>query len=83
MPYTPDLLCELNALVRFNLDTSQVGIKVHKNAEAEIITAMQRLHAKNLITQIAGGDLTPLGREAALHAQATLGFLTSGVAASV
>ena len=45
MPYTSDLVHELNTLVRFDLDTGQLGIKVHKNAEAEIITAMQRLHA--------------------------------------
>ena len=83
MPYTFDLVHELNALIRFNLDSSQQGIKVHKTADAEVISAVQRLHAKNLITQADGGYLTSLGREAAEHAQTMLGFLTSGVAASV
>ena len=83
MPYTSDLVHELNALIRFDLDTGQQGIKVHKTADTDIISAVQRLHAKGLITQADGGYLTSLGREAAEHAQAVLGFLTSGVAASV
>ncbi len=83
MPYTDDLVQELNALIRFDLDTGQQGIKVHKTADAEVISAVQRLHAKGLITQADGGYLTSLGREAAEHAQTMLGFLTSGVAASV
>ena len=83
MPYTSDLVHELNALIRFNLDSGQQGIKVHKTADAEVISAVQRLYAKNLVTQADGGYLTSLGREAAEHAQTMLGFLTSGVAASV
>ena len=83
MPYTSDLVHELNALIRFNLDSGQQGIKVHKTADAEVIAAVQRLHAKNLVTQADGGYLTSLGREAAEHAQTMLGFLTTGVAASV
>ncbi len=83
MPYTPDLVNELNALIRFNLDSGQQGIKVHKTADAEVISAVHRLHAKNLVTQADGGYLTSLGREAAEHAQTMLGILTAGVAASV
>ena len=83
MPYTPDLVNELNALIRFNLDSGQQGIKVHKTADADVISAVQRLHAKNLVTQADGGYLTSLGREAAEHAQTMLGILTAGVAASV
>ena len=29
MPFTSDLVQELNALIRFDLDTGQQGIKVH------------------------------------------------------
>ena len=83
MPYTPDLVEELNTLIRFDLECGQHGIKVHKTADAEVIAAVQRLHAKGLITQIDGGYLTSLGREAAEHAQTTLGLLTEGVAAAV
>ncbi|MCK9381285.1 MAG: TIGR02647 family protein [Sulfuritalea sp.] len=82
MPYTPDLIHELNTLVRFNLETSQQGIKVHKNADPEVIAATRRLHDKGLLTLVDGGYLTGLGRDAAEHAQATLTILTSSTDAS-
>ena len=69
MPYTPELIEELNTLTRFDLATSQQGIKVHKTASAAVISATQRLHAKGLLTQADGGYLTGLGRDAAEHAQ--------------
>jgi len=77
MPYTTDLVHELNTLIRFDLATSQQGIKIHKTADAAVIAATQRLHAKGLLTQVDGGYLTSLGREAAEHAQAALTILTS------
>ncbi len=77
MPYTPDLFHELNTLIRFDLATSQQGIKVHKTADPEVIAAVERLHAKGLLTQVDGGYLTGLGRDAAEHAQAALTILTS------
>ncbi|MDO8931911.1 MAG: TIGR02647 family protein [Rhodocyclaceae bacterium] len=77
MPYTPDLVDELNTLIRFDLATSQQGIKVHKTADAAVIAATQRLHAKGLLTLADGGYLTRLGRDAAEHAQAALTILTS------
>ena len=83
MPFTNDLVDELNALIRFDLDTGQQGIKVHTTADPAVIAAVQRLHAKGLITQADGGYLTSLGRESAEHAQTMLGFLTTGVAATV
>ena len=83
MPFTTDLIQELNALLRFDPTTDQQGLKVHKTADAEVIAAMKRLHAKGLVTQADGGYLTPLGREAASHAQALTGLLTAGVAAQV
>ena len=33
MPYTTDLVHELNTLIRFNLETGLQGIKVHKDAD--------------------------------------------------
>ena len=83
MPYTSDLVHELNTLIRFDLDTGHQGIKVHKSADENVRAAALRLHAKGLITQPDGGYLTRLGREAAERAQAMLGILTAGVAASV
>jgi uncharacterized protein (TIGR02647 family) len=77
MPYTPDLVHELNTLIRFDLETSQQGIKVHKNADPQVIAATRRLHDKGLLTLVDGGYLTGLGRDAAEHAQALLTILTS------
>lgn len=82
MPYTPELADELNALMRFDLATNQQGVKVHKSADAAVIAAMQRLHAKGLVTLADGGYLTSLGRNAAEHAQATFALLTAGTAAA-
>lgn len=80
MPYTSDLVDELNALIRFDTSCNQQGIKVHKTADAAVIAAMGRLYGKGLLTQVDGGYLTNLGRSAADHAQATLALLTSGTA---
>ncbi|MEN8761657.1 MAG: TIGR02647 family protein [Thiogranum sp.] len=77
MPYTPELIEELGILTRYNLTTTQQGIKVHQSADPAIIDAMQRLHGKGLVTERDGGYLTDLGREAAEHAQAALTILTS------
>lgn len=78
MPYTPDLVDELNTLIRFDLMCSQQGVKVHKTADAAVIAAASRLHRKGLLTQVDGGYLTSLGRNAAEHAQAALALLTEG-----
>lgn len=77
MPYDAELIEELNTLMRFDLATSQQGIKVHKTASPAVIAATQRLHAKGLLTQADGGYLTGLGRDAAEHAQAILAILNS------
>ena len=50
MPYTPDLVHELNTLIRFDLDSGQHGIKVHKDADEAVKSATQCLHAKGLIS---------------------------------
>ncbi|GAA5168108.1 TIGR02647 family protein [Viridibacterium curvum] len=77
MRFTPDMIEELNTLLRFDLTTSLQGIKIHANADQSIIAATRRLHAEGLITQADGGYLTPLGRAAAEQAQALLSILTS------
>ena len=82
MPYNAELIEELNTLMRFDLATSQQGIKVHKTADAAVIAATLRLHSKGLLTQADGGYLTGLGRDAAEHAQGLLIILTSVPAAS-
>jgi uncharacterized protein (TIGR02647 family) len=77
VPYTPELIDELNTLVRYDLGTTLQGVKVHTNAEPAVIAATRRLHDKGLLTQVDGGYLTDLGREVAEHAQAALTILTS------
>ena len=76
MPYTPDLIEEVNILARFNLSTTQEGIKVHSDADQNVILATQRLYDKGLLTQPDGGYLTPLGHTAAEHVQSALVILT-------
>jgi uncharacterized protein (TIGR02647 family) len=68
MPFKPDLLEELNVLIKFNAG-SQEGLKVHKTAPQYVIDAASRLFEKGLITKMDGGYLTPLGQEAVDHAQ--------------
>jgi uncharacterized protein (TIGR02647 family) len=76
MPYTPDIVDELNMLVRYNLETTLEGIKVHKKeADPSIVAATKRLYDKGLITQEDGGYLTHLGHEAAEQAQMLLRLL--------
>lgn len=77
MPFTPELIDEVNILAKYNLETMLEGIKVHKTAEDSVIQATSRLYAKGLITQPDGGYLTDLGREVAEHIQSALTILTS------
>ncbi|MDI1277471.1 TIGR02647 family protein [Methylobacter sp.] len=76
MPYTKDIVEELNILVRYNLSTTQEGIKVHKTASPETIAATHRLFEKGLVSQDDGGYLTNLGIETAQQAQTVLDILT-------
>ena len=75
MPYSPEQIQELDVLIRYNLESSLQGIKVHKDADQELIKAVQRLHKKGMLTDEDGGYLTDLGRSAAEHAQALLVLL--------
>jgi uncharacterized protein (TIGR02647 family) len=72
---TNDWIAEVQLLALFNLETKQEGVKVHHNAEPEMIAAAQRLNEKGLSTQADGGYLTDLGIEAAEHAQRLLTVL--------
>lgn len=76
MHYTPELVEELNILVRYKLDTMQEGIKVHKSTAApEIVAATECLYRKGLITQQDGGYLTNMGHEAVEMAQTLFNLL--------
>lgn len=75
MQLNAELIREFELLVMFNLESSQSGLKIHHEADAQRIASAQRLYDKKLITQVDGGYLTPLGIEAAEHAQALLRLL--------
>ncbi len=72
MRYTEEQMAEIDILIRYNLQSTQQGIKVHSNANTKQINAVQRLFDKGLVTQSDGGYLTDLGRKAAEHAQALI-----------
>ncbi len=77
MPIQQALIDEIELLLRYNLDTTQEGIKVHHTARDGLVSAISRLHEKGLVTDEDGGYLTDLGHEAAEHTQAALRILTS------
>jgi len=77
MKFSTETLHELNVLKMFDLSSTQVGIKVHHDAEPELVSATQRLFSKGLITQNDGGYLTGLGRDAAVHTNDVLTILTT------
>ena len=72
MHYTDEQMAEMDILIRYNLQSTQQGIKVHSKANKEQIAAVQRLFDKGLVTAVDGGYLTSLGIKAAEHAQALL-----------
>ena len=64
MSFTPDLIAELEVLALFKHDSSQEGIKIHKNASPALVAAAQRLYEKGLTDQPDGGYLTSLRHDA-------------------
>ena len=83
MSFTPELVAELEVLALFDLNSTQEGLKVHQDADNNLIAAAKRLHEKDLITQADGGYLTSLGRDAVEHVQTLLSILTSKPFAAV
>lgn len=77
MLLSQDLLSEMRVLTMFDLSTTQQGIKVHHDAEPDVIAATERLFDKGLISQQDGGYLTGLGRDAALHVHDLITILTT------
>ena len=77
MQLTDDIVAEIRLLSLFNLASHQEGVKVHHDAEPQLIEAAKRLFSKGLTTQADGGYLTDLGVEVAEHAQRMLTILKS------
>lgn len=71
----PGLAAELELLARFDLHSTQSGLKVRHDAPEAIVAAAARLHAKGLVSEEDGGFLTDLGLEIAEHLQHVLAAL--------
>ena len=54
MRYTEEQMAEMDILIRYNLQSTQQGIKVHSRANKEQIAAVQRLFDKGLVTAVDG-----------------------------
>ena len=78
MSLSKELISEIDVLMKFDLSSARVGLKVHSNADPDMIAAAKRLYAKELVEHEDGGFLTTLGHEAAEHLQAAKVIL-SGV----
>lgn len=75
MSLNADLLDEIRLLNLYNQNNSEQGIKIHSDADPAIAAAAGRLFEKGIVTLADGGYLTPLGQEAAAHAQALVTML--------
>lgn len=69
MQFNSEMAQELNLILKFPDKSLMQGIKIHHDADPEVIEAAKRLHAKGVISQSDGGYLTDLGHDLAEHAQ--------------
>jgi uncharacterized protein (TIGR02647 family) len=76
MTFTPEMIAELNLLLKFPMKSLMQGLKIHHDAEPEVIAAAKRLHDKGIVTLPDGGYLTDLGYDLAEHAQVVQSALT-------
>ncbi|MEP1448780.1 MAG: TIGR02647 family protein [Paraglaciecola sp.] len=69
MTFTSDMIAELNLLLKFPNKSLMQGLKIHHDAEADVIAAAKRLFDKGIVTLPDGGYLTDLGHDLFEHAQ--------------
>ena len=69
MTFNSDIVAELNLLLKFPQNSLMQGLKVHHDAEPELINAAQRLFDKGIVSLPDGGYLTDLGHDLVEHAQ--------------
>lgn len=65
MHLDPELIEELNLLMRLHLNSSSEGISISSTADPAVVAAAKRLFQKGLVSQEDGGHLTDAGSEAA------------------
>ncbi len=75
MSLSREFLEDMEFLNLFDLENSRGGIKIHQQAAPARIASAKRLFEKSFISLEDGGYLTPLGIEAAEHAQALVTML--------
>lgn len=75
MHLSTEFLEEVELLNLFDLHSTQEGLKIHHDAVPARVAAARRLFEKHIVTLEDGGFLTPLGVEAAEHAQALVTML--------
>ena len=69
MTFTPEMIAELDLLLKFPMRSLMQGLKIHQDAEPEMIRAAKRLFEKGIVTQPDGGYLTDSGYDLAEHGQ--------------
>ncbi|WP_166425235.1 TIGR02647 family protein [Paraglaciecola sp. 20A4] len=77
MSLTTEMVNEFNLLLKFPTTSLMQGLKVHNDAEPDVIAAAKRLFDKGIITLPDGGYLTDLGHDLIEHAQVVQSALTS------
>lgn len=68
MAFTEQMKHELDLLLKFPQQSLMQGLKIHQDADTNLISAAQRLYDKGIISQPDGGYLTDLGQDLAEHA---------------
>ena len=77
MSLTNEMVNEFNLLLKFPTTRLMQGLKIHHDAEPELIDAAKRLFEKGIVTLPDGGYLTDLGHDLIEHAQVVQSALAS------
>jgi|TARA_Y100001956_G_C4045259_1_gene152456 uncharacterized protein (TIGR02647 family) len=67
MAIDSNFMAELTLLAKFPRSSMQMGIKIHKDADPNLIAAAERLYKKGVIDSPDGGYLTDLGLDLIGH----------------
>ena len=76
MHLDPELIEELNLLMRLHSNASSEEIIISANADPAVIAAARRLFEKGLVSQKDGGHLSDAGTEAADHMKRLLNLMS-------
>ncbi|MDU0354092.1 TIGR02647 family protein [Paraglaciecola aquimarina] len=69
MTFSPEMVEELNLLLKFPNKSLMQGLKIHHDADETTVSAAQRLFDKGITTLPDGGYLTDLGHDLLEHGQ--------------